>query len=79
MRRKYVFKYLQIILLIILGSVNFINAIKTGFILDWVIYALCMIGIMVVAFSIKKLRDEEKGIAEENAGVKKKLKQKYKQ
>ena len=76
MQRKYVFKYLQIILLIILGSVNFLNAIKTGFILDWVIYALCMIGIMVVAFSIKKLRDEEKGIREENAGVKKKQKQK---
>jgi hypothetical protein len=67
MQRKYIFKYLQIILLIILGSVNFLNAIKTGFILDWVIYALCMIGIMVVAFSIKKLRDEEKGMKESKA------------
>lgn len=76
MQRKYVFKYLQIIFLIILGSVNFLNAIKTGFLLDWVIYALCMIGIMVVAFSIKKLRDEEKGIKAENAGVKQKQKQK---
>jgi hypothetical protein len=74
MQRKYVFKYLQIILLIILGSVNFLNAIKTGFILDWVIYALCMIGIMVVAFSIKKLRDEDKAIAEANPVDKKKQK-----
>lgn len=74
MQRKYVFKYLQIIFLIILGSVNFLNAIKTGFLLDWVIYALCMIGIMVVAFSIKKLRDEDKRNAEVNSEDKKKQK-----
>ena len=76
MQRKYVFKYLQIIFLIILGSVNFLNAIKTGFLLDWVIYALCMIGIMVIAFSIKKLRDEDKRIVNEKSAADSKLKKK---
>lgn len=76
MRRTYILKYLQILFFIIIGSVNFLNALKTGSIVDWIIYAVCMVGIMVVAFSIKKLRDQEKGIKDEKAATKPKLKKK---
>lgn len=62
MRRQYILKYFQIIFFIIIGSINFLNAIKTGNLVDWIIYAVCMVGIIIVAFSLKKLRDQEKGI-----------------
>lgn len=64
MRRKLIIKYFQVLFFIVFGSLNFINAIRTGNILDWLVYAACMVGIMVVAFSIKKLRDAEKGIVD---------------
>ena len=76
MRRPYLLKYLQIIFFIIIGSVNFLNAIRSGNIFDWIIYAICMIGIMVVAFSIKRLRDQENGVFEGKPEQKNKPKQK---
>ncbi|MBK0402999.1 hypothetical protein I5M27_08365 [Adhaeribacter sp. BT258] len=64
MRRKIIVKYIQVFFFILFGSLNFINAIKTGNLVDWLVYAACMVGLMVVAFSIKKLRDEQKGIVD---------------
>ena len=60
MSRKIVIKYIQVFFFILFGSLNFINAIKTGNLFDWLVYAACMVGLMMVAFSIKKLRDEHK-------------------
>lgn len=65
MRRKIIIKYIQVFFFILFGSLNFINAIKTGNIIDWLVYAACMVGLMAVAFSIKKLRDQQKGIVDE--------------
>ena len=74
MRRKLFIKYLQVFFFIVFGSINFINAIKTGNIVDWLVYAACMVGLMVIAFSIKKLRDEQKGIVDAPAPKKVKVK-----
>jgi len=74
MRRKLLFKYFQVLFFIVFGSVNFLNAIKTGNLFDWLVYAACMVGLMVVAFSIKKLRDQHKGIVEDKTASKTKVK-----
>ena len=74
MRRKLIVKYIQVFFFILFGSLNFINAIKTGNLIDWLVYAACMVGLMVVAFSIKKLRDEQKVIADAPAPKKAKAK-----
>lgn len=58
MRRTLVIRYLQILFFIIIGSINFLNALKTADPVDWIIYAVCMIGIIVVAFSIRKVRED---------------------
>jgi hypothetical protein len=70
MRRRLVIKYLQVLFFIVIGSLNFLNALKTGSLMDWIVYAVCMLGIIVVSFSIKGLRDAEKGITEESKSVK---------
>ncbi len=74
MRKRLLLKYLQILFFIVLGSVNFLNALKTGDILDWIVYAVCMIGIIVVSFSIKAIRDAHKGIVEDKPAGKVKVK-----
>lgn len=74
MRRRLVLKYLQILFFIVIGSVNFLNALKTGSIMDWIVYAVCMLGIIVVSFSIKAIRDAQKGITEDKPAKKIKLK-----
>ena len=74
MRRKLIVKYIQVFFFIFFGSLNFINAIKTGNLVDWLVYAACMVGLMVVAFSIKKLRDEQKVITDAPAPKKAKAK-----
>ncbi|MFC5270211.1 hypothetical protein [Adhaeribacter terreus] len=74
MRRKIIIKYIQVFFFILFGSLNFINAIKTGNIVDWLVYAACMVGLIVVAFSIKKLRDEQKAIVDAPASKKAKAK-----
>ena len=76
MRRKLVVKYIQVFFFILFGSLNFINAIKTGNIIDWLVYAACMVGLIVVAFSIKKLREAQKVINAENQLVNSKEKKK---
>ena len=76
MRRKLVIKYIQVFFFILFGSLNFINAIKTGNIIDWLVYAACMVGLIVVAFSIKKLREAQKVINAENQLVNSKKKKK---
>ena len=78
MRRSIFIKYLQILFFIVIGSINFLNALKTGSIVDWIVYAFCMIGVMVVAFSIKSQRDRERGIADEKPTAKAKVKKKAK-
>ena len=78
MRRSILIKYLQILFFIVIGSINFLNALKTGSLVDWIIYAVCMIGIIVVAFSIKTQRERERGISEEKSAAKAKKKQKAK-
>lgn len=67
MRRKIVIKYIQVFFFILFGSLNFINAIKTNNLVDWMVYVACMVGLIMVAFSIKKLRDEQKGLTTEAA------------
>jgi hypothetical protein len=74
MRRRLLIKYLQILFFIVIGSVNFLNALKTGSIIDWSVYAVCMLGIIVVAFSIKSIRDANKAIVEDKPMKKKKTK-----
>ena len=74
MRRRLLLKYLQILFFIVIGSVNFLNALKTGSIMDWIVYAVCMLGIIVVAFSIKSIRDAHKGIVEDKPAKNKKAK-----
>jgi len=78
MRRSILIKYLQVLFFIVVGSVNFLNALKTGSIIDWIVYAFCMIGVIVVAFSIKSQRDRERGIVDEKPAAKPKLKKKVK-
>jgi hypothetical protein len=76
MSRSILIKYLQILFFIVIGSINFLNALKTGSIIDWIVYAVCMIGVMVVAFSIKSQRDRERGIVDEKPTAKAKVKKK---
>lgn len=74
MRRRLLLKYLQILFFIVIGSINFLNALKTGSFMDWIVYAVCMLGIIIVSFSIKAIRDAHKGIVEDKPVKKIKLK-----